>query len=300
MKSRGVGTYDLAINMTDSSNNNAVHTEQNFIRLTDKPTQTGTGQTGTLEIDPIVIYIIIGIIGIAIIGSILIKKKKSADTLASIDRSLIVVDERTANSGKRRERVIGASSVGKASGLEAELKHKKNQEDEAPKPAVKPKKSSITDRLKEPSVKTIDLDQKKKQGEKIPETEEDISALLSSKPVSNMQMKQQEQSLDLDRKAAFLESKINGLNQNLVISTMILEQTKQSTIKEKECNFCGYSFPDNDIECPQCALNNIDQNSLNQKLKQAHPIGIKSICKICRKVLEDDWTECPYCLSNSK
>ncbi len=293
----GTGTYDLFINMTDNSNQVGNYTQTGFLIITDEKPQTGGGIT--LDIDWRIIVIVV--VGIAILSIIpmMIKKQKMKKTLSEIDQSIEKIDEKDVKKSKRRERVVGASAIGKMSGLEAELKHSKEEEPKA-EPKISERKSLVKERLKEPSVKTVDLDQKSKTSSKAPETEEDIAALLTTKSPSTMQIKMQEKGLDLDRKAAFLESKINSLNQNLVLSKMILEQTNQALKKQKDCPQCGYRFPIDEPRCPNCVITNQDPNLLDTKLQNAKPIGNKSLCLICKKIVEPEWSECPYCLANSK
>ena len=293
----GIGTFDLIINMTDTASRVGSHNQTGFLKITDVKPQTG-GEF-SLDVDWRIILIVGVVIVVLSVIPMILKKQKMKKTLTEIDQSLEKVDEKTAKKAKRRERVVGASAIGKLSGLEAEVKHSK-EEDKKPEQKPQEKKSLVKERLKEPSVKMVDLDEKRKLESKTPESEEDVAALLSTKAPSTMQIKMQEKGLDLDRKAAFLESKINGLNQNLVLSKMILDQTNQALKKERECPICGYRFPIEESECPNCVVNNVDPNLLETKLQNVKQIGNKSLCLVCRKIVEPEWSECPYCLANSK
>jgi len=297
-ESHKAGDYDLIVYMTDKSNKFSNQTYEKFLTIITKNPEASF----SLQIDSR-IFIFGGIgVGIVLVVVLVMRRKKMGKTLSDIDKNLKQVDEREVSKSKRRERVIGASAVGKSSGIEAEMKHSK-QTDAAPETAPTKQSSGrsiIRDRQKETNVKMVDLDAKRQAEMKAPETEEDIAALLSSKPPSAIQMKAQESSLDLDRKSAFLESKIDSLNQNLLLSKMILEQTNYAVKKEQDCPKCGYKYPVDESQCPNCAVNKIDQKLLKEKLQNAEPIGAKSLCLVCKKIVEEGWSECPYCLESRR
>ena len=192
-ESHKAGDYDLIVYMTDKSNKFSNQTYEKFLTIITKNPEASF----SLQIDSR-IFIFGGIgVGIVLVVVLVMRRKKMGKTLSDIDKNLKQVDEREVSKSKRRERVIGASAVGKSSGIEAEMKHSK-QTDAAPETAPTKQSSGrsiIRDRQKETNVKMVDLDAKRQAEMKAPETEEDIAALLSSKPPSAIQMKHKRSSL---------------------------------------------------------------------------------------------------------
>jgi hypothetical protein len=281
------GIYEMFITVVDDVGNVNDTKFTNIINVFDSSIKPQDG------FDPLVLGIIIAAvaIGIAIPIVIVVFKKKNQPVATESDLEMTSGPSKQKRRGKIYE---GASAIGKKSGQEAELLQQRREtsvkttssssNSDSTKPTIVPKVSS-------PKKTTTSLKSD------IPESEKDIDNLLEnvSKAPSSIKIKQAEASVDLRRKIDFLLSKLMGLDQNLALINVLLDQTQSIQAPSKNCPTCGRRIPTSWFSCPFCATDEQGEY-VKEKMNQVHPIGQTMMCPVCKKVLQAEWSRCPYCL----
>jgi hypothetical protein len=279
------GTYNMSFQLTDDLGN----TETYFTKLMFIVLPPGVVAEEPLNL-PLIIGLSVGGGAVLLIGLALVLKKKKADDAAA-NASDVEFSEGGAGGKKRKGKIYsGASSIGRASGKDAELLQKRRgvtekepvKEKKSRKQSQTPSKSSSSTSSKPPV-------RKQKKKEKI-----NIDELLSDKKPVAMKVKKAEGNVDLGRKMDFLESKLMSLDQNLSLVNVILEQTETLGIPNRPCPSCTRQIPQIWMACPYCELDN-RKPQLSQKMKSIRSIGSSMICPVCKKLLESEWNKCPYC-----
>ena len=276
------GDYSIKIEVIDYMGNSNEYLIADFITI-----ETPIEPTGP---DPTMIIVII-VVSVVAIGTVLfiVKKKKDEETTTESD-----VEFNTGPAKKQRKGKIysGASSIGRASGREADLLKKRRVDEPSTNLPKKSSKSVPTARSTE--VRTT-ATPKAPISPKIPKSESDFEEILSDKP-SAMKMKQAENTIETDRRLAFLDSKVDSLIQNLSLMNVILDQTGQIAQKTKECEQCGEDIPVEWNECAYCKVNGQETS-----IDISKPgIGQHMICPVCKNILEPEWTQCPFCIVDRK
>jgi hypothetical protein len=279
------GTYNLKLELTDDVGN--VQPKQYdavFTVVVENPGE---------EKDNILLYVGIGIgVGALALASIIIVKKKKYQS-ARTDSDVVMKDG--PSKAKKGKIYKGASSIGKASGNEAELMQRRRTAtpEVEKKSSSKPVPSAAAKMAKPTAFSTPAT---AKNFNTIPTSESDIDELLNDNKPTAMKMKQAESGVELTRKMEFLTSKMTSLDQNMALMNIILEQSSTLTTPSKQCNKCGRDIP---VSWQNCAFCFIDQNQtvISQKMKSVNPLGTPMMCPVCRKILHPSWNKCPYCLN---
>ena len=277
------GTYKIAVNLTDEMGNKGVYTIDNAFTILD------VDAPPISDTDWVLYGIIGGVVALALVGFIVLKKRRESGYEYETE-----VEFNSGPAKKKKSKIYsGASSIGRASGMKAEiLRERKKGQTERPLPSKYPLPSK---RTKVSSVKsTAPPTQRQAQ---IPTTQGDIDALLDdSKPsaASTMRIKSAERAVDLTRKMDFLDSKLTSLDQNMAIMNVILDQTSGLSSNTRSCPSCNRNLSLIWSACPYCKL---DENkaTVSEKMTYVRQIGQKMMCPACNKMLEASWSKCPFC-----
>jgi hypothetical protein len=285
-----LGTYDLILINKDLSGNQEPLSIKNFITIENPIEETGL---------PTYVYIIIavGAVG-AIVGIVLFKKKAVKEAAAK--KSDLEISEGPAKR-KRGKVYSGASSIGRASGRDAEML----QERRGAKSTSASAPSSSSASKKSVSRTTTSTSYKTKTDSSSGNIDDllqfDTSAgtgKTGSMSAGNqaMAMKQAEASIETTRRMDFTIAKLASIDQNVMLMNLLLNQTAESEqIPKSFCPTCGQPISSSWAGCPYCF---IDENKdfLKQKMQEIPSSGIEKPCAVCRKMLHPSWKQCPFCL----
>ena len=285
------GIYDLTVIMVDRNNN--IKTETFTAIFTIIPFEPEDNNLTQL------IAIILVAVGVAGVGLfILIKRKRNSE--AAGDASDLEISRGPSKAKKKGKIYKGASSIGKASGIEAENLQKRRGIVESDNSAAKPsavKKTSLSNESNSIRKNTSNIiaeptsSIKKSKG-----IESNVDDLLMDSKPSTMQLKQAESHVDLSRKMGFLTSKLDALDQNFALMNIILEQSSTIELPKKKCELCNNTIPLSWEKCGFCAIDQ-KKSQLSDKMGNLKVIGQQIMCPKCRKILQPNWNKCPYCLN---
>lgn len=225
--------------------------------------------------------IIIAVIAVVAVAGIVIYKKIQSNKLAG---QIAAADEGPA---RKRKIYSGASQIGKRSGQAAEAKMQKRRRSRSYTSAST--SSSIKKRRKSTSR------QRKSAKKPVRSATKQRSPSKMDKLPEAVQVKVAESKVAIDKRAGFLDSKIDVLLSQVDLLTQIIPKPRESD----KCNDCGNKIQENWNKCPYCVIKeNAADIDMKESITESRD-GI-SLCPKCGMLIKPSWVTCPKCLTQDK
>jgi hypothetical protein len=295
------GTYRIVVTLTDIVGNSESYTfESAFTVLAPEP-PPGEGP----DLLP---FIILAVAAASVVLVVVMQKRKRAMKVAEMDLEVVKGGKATS---RKRKIYEGASAVGAASGMEAEIMSSRRGKGSAA--AERAKTSAGSSRSGPPSAPRLtvpsrppaasrstvdDFEGGRPSPASKPKT--DAAAPPSSKLAEQVAMRSAEQEVDLERKLEFLLPRIDGVEQSVSLSKLILEQTLSMADQERPCPKCGALMGSAWTTCAHCSIARINPEVLKAKQAQHPGIGQSAMCPVCHKLIDARWSRCPFCYARDR
>jgi hypothetical protein len=200
---------------------------------------------------------------------------------------------------KRRGEIFqGASSLGRASGDEAEVILAKRRQgkvakgkgtgSEAPPKEGAPKKSAPLP----PSAASI---RETGPEEAKPKKEENFDTLDTRASAQQVRAVEKKIAIDVGKKVDFIEARITNIDNVVSMVADLVNRLPESIA----CDKCGEPLVEGWTECPWCIVKDREDELEMQMSIAGVDSGKGQTCPNCRATLHPSWAKCPYCATRN-